>query len=38
MAIYITYELTVVEFVIDSNLGALYQKEFLFSVQWCWWW
>jgi len=34
MAIYITYELTVVEFIIDSNLGAVH---FVFSVQWCWW-
>jgi len=37
MAIYITYELTVAEFIIDSNLVVLYQIQFLFSVQWCWW-
>jgi len=36
MAIYTTYELTVVEFIIYSNLGAVYQIQFLFSVQWCW--
>lgn len=33
MAIYITYELTVDEFIIDSNLGAVNQIQFPFSVQ-----
>jgi len=37
MAIYITYELTVAESIIDANLVALYQIQFLFSVQWYWW-